>query len=90
MMPFFFEQVLPTYPCVQPSESVAYRTSLAKYLDNLRHHPTSSSNTQILKGKGSDMAWWWKDVTIRKSLLEECVGEKYVYNAPPFPNLGYG
>ena len=25
------------------------------------------------------MAWWWKDVIVRKSLLEECVGEKYVY-----------
>ncbi|KAF8799975.1 hypothetical protein BYT27DRAFT_7118735 [Phlegmacium glaucopus] len=64
--------VLPTYPCIQPSETVAFRTSLAKYLDYLRH-PTSgtkSSNTQV-QGKGSDMAWWWKDVIVRRSLLEE-------------------
>jgi hypothetical protein len=21
-------------------------------------------------------AWWWKDVVVRKSLLEECAGER--------------
>ena len=36
------------------------------------------------------MAWWWKDVTIRKSLLEECVGEKYVQCPPQKnPKLGW-
>jgi hypothetical protein len=24
------------------------------------------------------MAWWWKEVVVRRSLLEESAGEKYV------------
>ncbi|KAF9480368.1 hypothetical protein BDN70DRAFT_619803 [Pholiota conissans] len=83
--------ILATYPCNQPSESLAFRTSLTKYLENLRHHciyPTSSrsaaSSTTISKTKApseasenSDYAWWWKDVIVRKSLLEECAGDKF-------------
>ncbi|KAF8875956.1 hypothetical protein CPB84DRAFT_1853108 [Gymnopilus junonius] len=78
--------VLPTYPCGQPSESLAFRTSLSKYLENLRHQCvyTSSSHartpaksTSRLKSSDSNMAWWWKDVVVRKSLLEECSGDKF-------------
>jgi hypothetical protein len=33
------------------------------------------------KGKGKSnvkdvVAWWWKDVVVRKSILEECAGER--------------
>ena len=61
---------------------MAFRTSLAKYLDTLRHSTfgMKNSNPQV-KGKiitpRLDNAWWWKDVIVRRSLLEECLGEKY-------------
>lgn len=65
-------QILATYPCHQPGESLAFRTSLAKYIEGLRH--------QCIFAKGDaaePAAWWWRDVVVRKSLLEECAGEKY-------------
>ena len=64
-------QILATYPCRQPGESLAFRTSLAKYIEGLRH--------QCIFAKGDaaeTAAWWWRDVVVRKSLLEECAGEK--------------
>ncbi|KAJ7173356.1 hypothetical protein C8R46DRAFT_1189658 [Mycena filopes] len=66
-------KVIATYPCAQPAETMAFRTSLAKFLDNLRH--ASISSTQR-KG-GIKFAWWWKDLVVRKSLLEECAGERF-------------
>ncbi|KDR70941.1 hypothetical protein GALMADRAFT_144407 [Galerina marginata CBS 339.88] len=84
--------ILSTYPCIQPSESLAFRTSLTKYLENLRHqciYPSSSAarttgkqSTSSLKVSDSkpnseSVAWWWKDVVVRKSLLEECSGDKF-------------
>ncbi|KAF8156925.1 hypothetical protein B0H34DRAFT_478423 [Crassisporium funariophilum] len=83
------KSILPSYPSIQPSETVAFRTSLSKYLENLRHqaiYPASALKSSMgtsSKGKGkdttsnSDMAWWWKDVMVRKSLLEECLGDKF-------------
>ena len=58
------------YPCVRPSDTVAYRTALIKHMEGLKHsalHPTIAGGS----------AWWWKDVIIRKSLFEECFGERY-------------
>lgn len=80
-------QILPTYPCVQPSDTVAFRTSLAKYLESLRHqsiYPSSKASVGAggkVVGKSvlennNHLAWWWKDVMVRRSLLEECSGEK--------------
>ncbi|PPQ72765.1 hypothetical protein CVT26_003147 [Gymnopilus dilepis] len=78
--------ILPTYPCSQPSESLAFRTSLSKYLEGLRHqsiYPSSTHNKTPVKPNTSkrvsdtSAAWWWKDVVVRKSLLEECSGEKF-------------
>ncbi|KAJ7155854.1 hypothetical protein C8R46DRAFT_1356262 [Mycena filopes] len=67
-------KVIATYPCAQPAETMAFRTSLAKFLDNLRHASISSAT----QGKaGINFAWWWKDVVVRKSLLEECAGERF-------------
>ncbi|KAF9449310.1 hypothetical protein P691DRAFT_703357 [Macrolepiota fuliginosa MF-IS2] len=79
--------ILPTYPCSQPSDSLAFRTSLFKYLEALRHRAlfgssqkssattqkTKSGNEAVLRGT----AWWWKDVVVRKSLLEECTGDRF-------------
>ncbi|KAG6853130.1 hypothetical protein C0991_006653 [Blastosporella zonata] len=91
--------ILTTYPCVAPPDTLAFRTSVSKYLETLRHNsvfPSSSlkatTNTapgSKLKGKESTktkapsnpnsnaVAWWWKDVVVRKSLLEECAGERF-------------
>ncbi|RDB23829.1 hypothetical protein Hypma_008945 [Hypsizygus marmoreus] len=77
--------ILPTYPCLAPSDTVAFRTSLAKYLETLRHdslYPSSKApalaNGKVkVKNDGTAVAWWWKDVLVRKSLLEECAGEKF-------------
>ncbi|TFK39587.1 hypothetical protein BDQ12DRAFT_665401 [Crucibulum laeve] len=67
-----------------PSETVAFRTSLSKYLEALRHQSIyPASNAKVASGKGkkvvkdSAIAWWWKDVVVRKSLLEECSGDKF-------------
>ncbi|KAH0582449.1 hypothetical protein H2248_010390 [Termitomyces sp. 'cryptogamus'] len=87
--------ILATYPCLVPSDTVAFRTSLSKYVEALRHssiYPsTSKAPAGTTKSKGnakehahtkteSDVgsgAWWWKDVVVRKSLLEECAGERF-------------
>lgn len=78
------------YPCLAPADTTAFRTSLSKYLENLRHsaiYPKPGSvNTSSTRDKGKDKetsntseaieAWWWKDVVVRKSILEECAGER--------------
>ncbi|KAJ7650995.1 hypothetical protein FB45DRAFT_889291 [Roridomyces roridus] len=71
-------KVLPTYPCSQPSETTAFRTSLAKFLEGLRHSSVFPSSAKSKPTGGEEHgAWWWKDVIVRKSLLEECSGEKF-------------
>ncbi|KAG6887943.1 hypothetical protein C0995_011457 [Termitomyces sp. Mi166 len=84
------KSILPTYPCLVPSDTLAFRTSLSKYLEALRHnaiYPASKHITDAkAKGKSRDRdtegaktsgSWWWKDVVVRKSLLEECAGERF-------------
>ncbi|KAJ4470235.1 hypothetical protein J3R30DRAFT_3809189 [Lentinula aciculospora] len=61
--------ILPTYPCIKPSETTAFRTSFAKYLEALRQSCIKENTTPSL---------WWRDVQTRKSLLEECTGEKFL------------
>ncbi|KAJ7773613.1 hypothetical protein DFH07DRAFT_801257 [Mycena maculata] len=78
-------KVISTYPCLQPAEITAFRTSLAKFLENLRHTSIFPSSThpakQLRPGTKAisplAVAWWWKDVVVRKSLLEECAGERF-------------
>ncbi|KXN88049.1 hypothetical protein AN958_07781 [Leucoagaricus sp. SymC.cos] len=84
--------ILPMYPCSQPSDNLAFRTSLFKYLEALRHRALFSSSgkkpstnsgyaqknqQQVDSGMVQRSAWWWKDVMVRKSLLEECAGERF-------------
>ncbi|KAJ7036646.1 hypothetical protein C8F04DRAFT_1095223 [Mycena alexandri] len=69
-------KIISTYPCVQPAETTAFRTSLAKFLETLRHSSMSSGRTDS-KTPAANSAWWWKDVVVRKSLLEECAGERF-------------
>ena len=82
-------QILPTYPCLAPQDTTAFRASLAKYLETLRHNSIYSKSVSGSvrapsrdKGKAEEVtpkiveAWWWKDVIVRKSLLEECAGER--------------
>ncbi|KAF7964598.1 hypothetical protein HWV62_5089, partial [Athelia sp. TMB] len=83
------KSILPTHPCASPGETTAFRTSLTKYLEGLRHdtlYPKSAPLARInTKGKAPEVgveddfvqAWWWKDVLVRKSLLEECAGERF-------------
>ncbi|KAL1674679.1 hypothetical protein EV122DRAFT_293300 [Schizophyllum commune] len=80
---------LPNYPCKKPSDSVAYRTALTKYLEGVRHSAIGGSHApatgRSAKGspkeasinKSSASAAWWKDVLVRKSTIEECAGEKF-------------
>lgn len=73
------KSILPSYPCSQPSESLSFRTILTKYLEAIRHQSIyPSSGKSILKTslKSLGSALWWKDVVVRKSLIEECSGEK--------------
>ena len=84
-------KALPNYPCKKPSDSVAYRTALTKYLEGVRHSaiggshaPTTSRSTkgspkEAAMSKAGASAAWWKDVLVRKSTIEECAGEKCVY-----------
>jgi hypothetical protein len=80
-------QLFPTYPCSQPSDSVAFRAVLAKYLEALRNQairPETLPKLQSTSSKGKSPApgittpdpWWWKDVVVRRSLLEECTGNR--------------
>ncbi|KAI0831939.1 hypothetical protein BC628DRAFT_569953 [Trametes gibbosa] len=80
--------ILPTYPCLQPSDTTAFRIALAKYIEATRNsivHTTHASEKQVAQ-KGKQLAsstrdeipaWWWKDVVVRKSILEECCGERF-------------
>ncbi|OBZ66398.1 hypothetical protein A0H81_13563 [Grifola frondosa] len=80
--------ILPSYPCLQPSDTTAFRISLSKYLEALRHSIVHSSSTgdkaESTRPNGKQppaasaaIAWWWKDVVVRKSLLEECCGDRF-------------
>ncbi|KAJ6580719.1 hypothetical protein B0H19DRAFT_982261 [Mycena capillaripes] len=77
-------KVISTYPCLQPIDTTAFRTSLAKYLENLRHasiFPAAPSkqprpDSKLISG-ATGVAWWWKDVVVRRSLLDECAEEKF-------------
>ncbi|KAJ6580705.1 hypothetical protein B0H19DRAFT_1017162 [Mycena capillaripes] len=80
---FYRAKVIPTYPCLQPADTTAFRTSLAKYLENLRHasifpaapRKQPRPNSKLISGAPG--AWWWKDVVVRRSLLDECAGENW-------------
>ncbi|KDQ51080.1 hypothetical protein JAAARDRAFT_41556 [Jaapia argillacea MUCL 33604] len=78
--------ILPSYPCLQPSDTTAFRLSLSKYIETLRHRSLHSAKQppqarRPAKGEESSseqgIAWWWKDVIVRKSLLEECSGDRF-------------
>ncbi|KAI9464478.1 hypothetical protein BJY52DRAFT_1249355 [Lactarius psammicola] len=81
------KSLFPTYPCSQPSDSVAFRAVLAKYLEGLRNQsirPETLPKSQSTSSKGKSPAlgvtpdpWWWKDVVVRRSLLEECTGNRF-------------
>ncbi|KAH9004552.1 hypothetical protein EDB86DRAFT_2883979 [Lactarius hatsudake] len=84
--------LFPTYPCSQPSDSVAFRAVLAKYLESLRNQairPETLPKSQSTSSKGKSPApgvtpdpWWWKDVLVRRSLLEECTGNRLLPTLP--------
>lgn len=79
-------QILPTYPCLQPSDTAAFRISLAKYMEALRQNVMHTGHAigagpdrkgkQPATASEDPAAWWWKDVPVRKSTLEECSGER--------------
>ena len=56
--------------------SSAFRTSLTKYLEQIRYQAVYStcSNGDSSNATKKLIAPWWKNVIVRKSLLEECVG----------------
>ncbi|KAI0742022.1 hypothetical protein C8Q80DRAFT_1274349 [Daedaleopsis nitida] len=76
--------LLPTYPCLQPSDTAPYRMGLAKYLESLRSAVAHTTHASDSKGKSpapaaidEASAWWWKDVVVRKSILDECSGDRF-------------
>ncbi|KAH9933438.1 uncharacterized protein B0H18DRAFT_645376 [Fomitopsis serialis] len=80
--------ILSTYPCLQPADTTAFRISLAKYLETLRHSSMFPSHADDRQKATDDTkskqtmtpqrhAWWWQDVVVRKSLLEECSGDRF-------------
>ncbi|KAI0664399.1 hypothetical protein C8Q70DRAFT_234350 [Cubamyces menziesii] len=82
------KSILPTYPCLQPSDTTAYKIALAKYLEAIRNsvaHTTHAGDRQpeqkgkqpACPAKDEASAWWWKDVVVRKSILDECCGERF-------------
>ncbi|PSR70707.1 hypothetical protein PHLCEN_2v13437 [Hermanssonia centrifuga] len=68
------KKILPTYPCTQPADTLAFRTALTKYLESLKHDALHSKSANK---DSEESAWWWKDIIIRKSLLEECAGDRF-------------
>ncbi|KAH9967442.1 hypothetical protein BC827DRAFT_1174206 [Russula dissimulans] len=70
------KSLFPTYPCSQPSDSVAFRAVLTKYLEGLRNHVVRPETLSKFQRTSPD-PWWWKDVVVRKSLLEECTGNRF-------------
>ncbi|KAI0358277.1 hypothetical protein OH77DRAFT_1494526 [Trametes cingulata] len=81
-------QILPSYPCLQPSDTTAFRIALAKYIESMRnsivHTTHAGEKSSELKGKqpaspapDETPAWWWKDIVVRKSILDECCGERF-------------
>ncbi|EIW58312.1 uncharacterized protein TRAVEDRAFT_124273 [Trametes versicolor FP-101664 SS1] len=81
-------QILPTYPCLQPSDTTAFRIALAKYVETIRNsivhttHAGEKPAEQKAKQPASPArdeipAWWWRDVVVRKSILDECCGERF-------------
>ncbi|KAH9849860.1 hypothetical protein C2E23DRAFT_736240 [Lenzites betulinus] len=81
-------QILPTYPCLQPSDTTAFRIALAKYIEAIRNSivhtthagekPVEQKAKQPTSSARDDIpAWWWKDIVVRKSILEECCGERF-------------
>ena len=76
---------MPKYHCLHPSDTTAYRIALAKYLEGLRNAIVHTSRAQTNDPKGKQRAtpaedeasaWWWKDVVVRKSILDECSGDR--------------
>ncbi|KAJ3826193.1 hypothetical protein F5880DRAFT_1546750 [Lentinula raphanica] len=63
------KKILPTYPCIKPSDTIAFRTSFANFLDTLRHS-SMKDNTMA--------AGFWRHVQARKSYLEECSGKRFL------------
>ena len=44
-------------------------TKHARTADPKGKHPASSAEDEV-------PAWWWKDVVVRKSILDECSGDR--------------
>ncbi|KAJ3994738.1 hypothetical protein F5050DRAFT_1541645, partial [Lentinula boryana] len=63
------KKILPTYPCIKPSETTAFRTSFAKYLEGLRQSSIKENTASAV---------WWREVQARKSYLEECSEGKFL------------
>ncbi|KAI9062678.1 hypothetical protein FKP32DRAFT_1573437 [Trametes sanguinea] len=80
--------ILPSYPCLQPSDAAAFRIALAKYMEGIRNSithtthaveklPGSASRGLVAQPEHEPQAWWWRDVVVRKSVLDECAGERF-------------
>ncbi|KAJ3480894.1 hypothetical protein NLI96_g8031 [Meripilus lineatus] len=68
------KKILSVYPCTQPSDTVSFRTSLTKYVEGLKNAALRGADAMV----GIVLpASWWKEVIVRKSLFEECSGERF-------------
>ncbi|KAF8517890.1 hypothetical protein BU17DRAFT_49190, partial [Hysterangium stoloniferum] len=73
-----------TYPCLQPSDTIAFRVNVTKYFESLRSsvvrpgsHVSAAKGHQLSSQPSQAVAWWWSAIVVRKSLLEECFGDKF-------------
>ena len=67
----------------------AFKIALSKYLESIRNAVTHTTHTADSKGKPPEaVAWWWKDVVVRKTVLDECSGERQVIQQPFYMTMG--
>ncbi|KAI0642389.1 hypothetical protein C8Q79DRAFT_1121778 [Trametes meyenii] len=82
------KSILPTHPCLQPSDSTAFRIALSKYIEAIRNGlvyttragekpPDPKGKQRASPAHEDPIAWWWKDIVVRKSILDECCGERF-------------
>ncbi|OJT12315.1 hypothetical protein TRAPUB_11142 [Trametes pubescens] len=70
------------------ANTTAFRIALAKYVEAIRNsivhttHAGEKPTEQKAKQPASPArdeipAWWWRDIVVRKSILDECCGERF-------------
>jgi hypothetical protein len=59
------------------SATIPKSNTLSSDLAGSRQDQKKPVGRQDNPASGADFGWWWKDVPVRKSLLEECTGARF-------------